>query len=74
MLALKSIVFSRTDLHFARPILFHLIGEASGMAENADFAEKCGLFDASTNGLVNNPGPKTPHAPIGRDQSRQRQT
>jgi len=44
VLALKSIVFSRTDSHFARPILFHLIGEAADMAENTKFAAKCGLF------------------------------
>ena len=44
VLALKSIVFSRTDWHFPRPILFHLIGEAADMAENAASAAKCGLF------------------------------
>src|SRR5208283_1160005 len=44
VLALESIVFYRTDSHFPRPILFHLIGEAADMAKNADFAAKCDLF------------------------------
>jgi len=44
VLAPKTIVFSRTDSHFARPILFHPIGEAADITENADSALKSRPF------------------------------
>jgi hypothetical protein len=44
VLALRTILFSRTDSHFASLIPPHPIGEAADMAKNADSAAKNRLF------------------------------
>jgi hypothetical protein len=44
VLALRTILFSRTDSHFASLIPPHPIGETADMAKNADSAAKKRLF------------------------------